>query len=152
MDNSKKEPTITDKCGTHTGHYRHYVNKEKPCDPCRLAFNAYARERYAKQPGKRNRKPQNNLSWRYKISIEEYQEMLQAQNWVCAICKQPERTIIRGKLISLAVDHDHSCCPNRKSCGKCVRGILCKSCNLLIAQLENNNLLRAINEYLSKTG
>lgn len=29
-------------------------------------------------------------------------------------------------------DHDHSCCPGRRSCGKCFRGILCAGCNLAL--------------------
>src|SRR4029077_2130187 len=33
----------------------------------------------------------------------------------------------RGAL--LAVDHDHNCCPGAHSCGKCIRGILCGTCN-----------------------
>jgi hypothetical protein len=50
----------------------------------------------------------------------------------------------------LDIDHDHACCPGTVSCGKCVRGTLCASCNLslgwsrdkpkdpkLIAYLEN---------------
>lgn len=49
--------------------------------------------------------------------------MLQEQGGVCAICKQPPR---RNKL---HVDHDHSCCPGKRSCGRCIRGLLCASCN-----------------------
>jgi hypothetical protein len=29
----------------------------------------------------------------------------------------------------LAVDHDHNCCPSKKTCGKCIRGLLCMDCN-----------------------
>jgi hypothetical protein len=37
----------------------------------------------------------------------------------------------------LHIDHDHSCCTGRKSCGKCVRGVLCARHNLLVGQFEN---------------
>lgn len=68
---------------------------------------------------------------KYHITPERYLELLEAQEGVCAICKRPpgERR--------LHVDHDHSCCPAAsKSCGKCVRGLLCFSCNSKIGWLE----------------
>ena len=36
----------------------------------------------------------------------------------------------------LQVDHDHSCCPGPNSCGACIRGLLCGSCNVALANLE----------------
>ena len=34
------------------------------------------------------------------------------------------------------IDHDHRCCPGSESCGKCIRGILCSSCNTGLAGTE----------------
>src|ERR1044072_5080 len=38
----------------------------------------------------------------------------------------------------LHVDHDHTCCSQRKTCGKCVRGILCHGCNTSLGGLGND--------------
>lgn len=43
----------------------------------------------------------------------------------CGICGY--RPSIGEK--ALHIDHDHSCCPGQRSCGKCVRGVLCYPCN-----------------------
>ncbi len=58
------------------------------------------------------------LKLEYKLSPEDYQTMFDAQNGVCAICGEIERTKLGKKL---AVDHCHKT-------GK-IRGLLCFKCN-----------------------
>lgn len=58
------------------------------------------------------------------ITNHDYKVMLAAQDGTCAIC---DRSCKTGRRLS--VDHDHACCPGRKSCGDCVRGLLCYTCN-----------------------
>lgn len=73
------------------------------------------------------------------ITRAQYYEMLAAQGGVCAICKQDE--IVRKRKSNnevryFAVDHDHACCPGRKSCGECLRGLLCYQCNVSLGGIE----------------
>lgn len=49
----------------------------------------------------------------------------------------------------LAVDHDHLCCPDRKWCWSCVRGLLCTGCNVGIGYLRDDpDILQKAREYL----
>lgn len=61
----------------------------------------------------------------------------------------------RGGIQALPhIDHDHTCCPGSRSCGNCVRGILCEGCNLQIGQVEaltQKVPLNALFSYLSRT-
>ena len=65
----------------------------------------------------------SHLKTAYQLSLEEYEKLLASQDGVCAICKRSPKSR------RLAVDHDHSCCPGKSSCGECVRGLLCTNCN-----------------------
>lgn len=49
------------------------------------------------------------------------------------------------------IDHDHACCDGYKSCGECIRGLLCSRCNLMLGYARDNAdvLVGAIN-YLRK--
>jgi hypothetical protein len=69
-----------------------------------------------------------NIQYNYKLSPERYQSMLEAQNYRCAnlVCLTDEP----GGKGRWHIDHDHSCCPGKRSCGKCVRGLLCHSCSV----------------------
>ena len=45
---------------------------------------------------------------RYGITVEEYEAMAKAQNYLCAICKRPEtKTRKDGTTMILCVDHNH---------------------------------------------
>lgn len=62
-----------------------------------------------------------NLWSLYRLRPEDWEALYVAQDKKCATCGR--------KTKKLCVDHDHSCCPGPKSCGKCVRGLLCRQCN-----------------------
>lgn len=36
-----------------------------------------------------------------------------------------------GRMHNFAIDHDHKHCPTDQGCPKCVRGFLCRACNML---------------------
>jgi hypothetical protein len=41
------------------------------------------------------------------------------------------------ELVQAHIDHNHACCSGRKACGNCVRGLLCRRCNLLLGMVES---------------
>lgn len=91
---------------------------------------------------------------RYNMTIEQYDKMFDEQQGLCAICKEPERkTTATGAVMRLQVDHDHACCPGDKSCGQCVRRLLCWRCNTTIGRVNDNPaLLQAMIDYLKEHG
>lgn len=81
-----------------------------------------------------------------------YRELLEYQGGVCAICNQPEakKHHLTGQAFMLCVDHDHRCCPGKKSCGQCVRGLLCSRCNSVLGHIEGQNLLPGVTGYIER--
>lgn len=69
----------------------------------------------------------------YGITIDQHEAMLVRQGGGCAICGGQTKA---GR--AFFVDHDHSCCPGQRTCGKCVRGLLCSDCNLGIGYFEDD--------------
>jgi hypothetical protein len=68
----------------------------------------------------------------YGLTPERFAEMLEAQGFACAMGGEPFE---EGDQI--CIDHDHACCADEKqSCGRCVRGLLCVSCNTALGIIE----------------
>lgn len=85
----------------------------------------------------------SNLKQRYGITLDDYYDLFRAQGGVCASCGSPPTSKY------LEVDHDHSCCSWEKSCGKCVRALLCKSCNTALGAVNDNvHKLKSLIAYL----
>lgn len=110
------------------------------CKECQRAYKAANRVRAADQqrarraadPGKYS--AQNRLR-RYGITQDRYDELVAAQSGRCAICGTPEPG---GKHNTWHIDHAHDCCPGERSCGTCVRGLLCHRCNVGIGHFADN--------------
>lgn len=83
---------------------------------------------------------------RYRITVAERESIVEEQNNRCAICQSRFGTEFHNRP---CIDHDHSCCPSDKTCGKCVRGALCDRCNNGIARFDDNiQILQRAIEYL----
>lgn len=72
------------------------------------------------------------LKYKFGMSYGDYARILAAQSGVCAICGRPP-----GRK-RLSVDHDRKCCPGVRSCGQCVRGLLCESCNRAVGLFRDD--------------
>jgi hypothetical protein len=81
-------------------------------------------------------------------TIEQYQQDLDSQGGVCAICGNPPKG---GEV--LVYDHNHECCGGKKSCSNCLRKLLCHKCNRALGFFNDSVVLlqRAI-EYLRAHG
>lgn len=86
-----------------------------------------------------------NRTWRlkrYGLTPERFQAMLEAQDYACTMCHEPF-----GEDQRIAIDHDHACCPdNKRSCGRCVRALLCLRCNFIVGYVEQYSEL--VRDYL----
>lgn len=73
----------------------------------------------------------------YGITLEEYDNKLKEQNYVCKICGCKEtviRKIAGRKMIRpLCIDHDHKT--------KKIRGLLCDGCNRMLGRSRDNTFI-----------
>jgi hypothetical protein len=115
---------------------------------CKKCNAAYLRDRSAADPGAVLAKRDARRMRLYGLSQADYDAMLVAQDGSCAICDGPA---VGKRVTNFFIDHDHACCPGTRSCGECVRGLLCNTCNRLLGlAFDNAELLRAAADYLEK--
>ena len=92
---------------------------------------------YKRKHPRKNRRS-SRLWHKYKLTLEQYDEMFEQQNGVCAICSGVN---LDGR--RLVVDHDHK--TNK------VRGLLCTGCNTKLGIVEDIDFVCAANLYLKAT-
>jgi hypothetical protein len=121
----------------------HYGRWKRHGDPlvlrytmtCRVCREPYGERGYAHGGTCSNKcQARYHRARRYGMTIEELDVFEEAHNHRCDIC---------GAEGHLDIDHDHSCCPGIESCGACVRGLLCRSCNNKIERRPDDPLVAA---------
>lgn len=85
----------------------------------------------------------SSVCWRMSIDPRDYAALCYGP---CDVC---------GTVSKLMVEHDHDCCEGNYSCGVCVRGWVCRTCNSLIGFLErkidrSDNSVHRATEFLEK--
>lgn len=94
------------------------------CKACnRARARAWVREKRASDPEYASNSRMRSL---YGITLEQYEVLLAAQGNACAICRATSSGAAGRRF---HVDHDHACCPGIRSCGQCIRALLCTGCN-----------------------
>lgn len=160
------------KCGQEKDLIAGFYGHRKTCKTCKIKENRVWREKNWETWGPRER--ENTARWRkknrkrlrkmiqewyikhpeakrrywlkrYGLNSETFLSMLEMQEHKCMICGSD----IKGPR-KPQIDHDHKCCPVvSRSCGKCVRGILCRRCNHVLGMIQDNvSLLTAMIAYL----
>ncbi|MGW1071364.1 endonuclease domain-containing protein [Streptomyces sp. NPDC002537] len=75
------------------------------------------------------------LKRNYNLTRDQHRSLIRSQGGGCGICGVEECP--SGK--ELAVDHNHECCrTSGRSCGECVRGALCRKCNMLLGMVKDD--------------
>lgn len=103
-------------------HVKTYYTEYNKTPERKAKKNEYNRQRYQRD---REYHRRTRLPREFGITVEQYDEMLAAQNNRCAICEKPCKS---GR--KLAIDHCHN--TDR------VRGLLCMNCNRAIGWLEDD--------------
>lgn len=112
---------------------REYHSKRKTTS----SYINYKKQDYQKNKVKRNLLTKKSvIKNKYGITWEEFENMYESQNGVCAICKGEDE----GRMLS--IDHCHE--TNK------VRGLLCGSCNRALGLFKDSpEFLQAAKEYVS---
>jgi hypothetical protein len=109
---------------SHTSWQRAHPGRVSGNEQLRLA----RQERYIATPGGQRTRQMARIRSRYGITSDEWRELWESQSGRCGLCHV--EMVPNGRSgRSATVDHDHGCCPTYPTCGKCVVGLLCMTCN-----------------------
>lgn len=119
------------------------------CGPCkRLAqTRAYWRWAEANPDARLAAHRRTKLKARFGLSEGQLAAMVEAQGDRCALCG----TETPGGAGRWHIDHDHACCSGKRTCGECIRGLLCNNCNMGLGQFKDDpDLMRRAAEYVER--
>lgn len=138
---SPKGQRICTTCSRERTRRHREANPEKVRESQRKSYAANPEKNRERAGNRRAANPNYQreylLQKNYGISIQDYDEMLEAQQGRCAICRK------HPKKRRLGVDHNHRT-------GR-IRGLLCMRCNLGLGKLnDNHETLTAAEIYLSQ--
>jgi hypothetical protein len=116
-----------------------YARKPGHAPPCMAVANMASRGAYRRDhphPESPESRKKSNRKYRiasYGLTQQDFDLLLKLQDYACAMCRElfEEEQLIH-------VDLDHECCRvKNRSCGKCVRGLLCHGCNIALGHIEH---------------
>lgn len=129
--------------------YNSSKTKDKKYPRCKVCDKEARRLWTHRNPERSHRSLRGRqLKYTYGISLQEYELLLQQQNYCCLICSTSSNTIRKTKITSnkqlhFAVDHNHLT-------GK-IRGLLCNQCNRALGMFKDSPiLLQKALDYLKK--
>lgn len=147
---------ITKPLDSFHNHKGHKDGKTSTCSECnikktkawvaslpqgkRVAYKAYHRQYEREHPTKWEDKRNTRFLSNYGRSLAEYNSLLAAQGYRCAICKKHMSEVPKA----LQNDHNHTT--------KALRGLLCSRCNLRLGHLEDKVFVLLAASYLSQYG
>jgi hypothetical protein len=77
---------------------------------------------------------QSSTSYRHGMTRQELDDTVAAIDNRCQVCR-----VEFSDDEPYCVDHDHACCPGSQSCGNCIRGFLCRRCNVGIGMFGDDS-------------
>jgi hypothetical protein len=132
--NKRTTPRVCKECGKSEEEVRFYRSSGLHC-----AKHANARKKLRDPEGRRkklwyekNKTPLREyaLKYKYGITLEQYDTVLQQQGYGCAICGRKTGGFNQYGPLPLVVDHNHET-------GQ-IRGLLCDRCNRAIGLLQDS--------------
>lgn len=125
-----------------TNYYKYHKSKYEVYSPyCKNCHNLNNKEYNERNPEKTTaRRRCGQLKFKYNLSNEEYNRLVELQNGICAICNKVPNYNLRYNY-QLVIDHDHE--------NSSVRSLLCHKCNQALGLFKDNiETIKSAYEYL----
>lgn len=118
--------------------YRREMSGDGRMPWCKQCESVHRRRRYLQRIQSDPDHLVKIIARRHKVNVEKIKEMMLDG---CEVCGTKE---------DLCIDHDHSCCPGQSTCGQCLRGVLCKRCNVAEGHIKNIHSAMKLVKYMIK--